>query len=130
MNATRLYCQGGCATCAALSRALVEQGVDFEVYDVTTDPTAYEAVVSLGYSSLPVLVAPDGTSAAGADAGELARGLGSTNHAPAALIRDLAKGAIAPPSLEVPGAERRHVRHLAPSRTDRGPQTGRTGHDA
>ncbi|MGC8511037.1 MAG: glutaredoxin family protein [Acidimicrobiales bacterium] len=130
MNATRLYCQGGCATCVALSRALVEQGVDFDVHDVTTDPTAYEAMVPLGYSSLPVLVAPDGTSAVGADTGELARELGSTNHAPAALIRDLAKGAIAPSSLEVLGTERRRARHLAPSRTDRVPQTGRTGHDA
>lgn len=78
MNAAQLYCQGACAACSALARSLTDAGVALVVHDVTADPSAYDAVMELGYHSLPVLVAPDGTSAAGPEAGELARRLGPT----------------------------------------------------
>ena len=39
--------------------------------DVIDDPDAFDSVVGLGYRSLPVLIAPDGTSVAGDAAGEL-----------------------------------------------------------
>lgn len=78
MKAAQLYCQGACAACSALARLLTDAGVALATHDVTADPVAYDAVIALGYRSLPVLVAPDGTSAAGAAAGELARNLSAT----------------------------------------------------
>jgi len=76
VNAAQLYCQGACAACSALARSLTDAGVALVVHDVAADPSAYDAVIELGYRSLPVLVAPDGTSAAGPAAGALARRLG------------------------------------------------------
>jgi len=75
MNPAQLYCQAACAACTTLARSLTDAGVTLTTWDVAADPTAYDAVIALGYRSLPVLVAPDGTSAAGAAAGELARSL-------------------------------------------------------
>lgn len=75
MNPAQLYCQGACAACSTLARSLADAGVALEIHDVTADPVAYDTVTGLGYRSLPVLVAPDGTSAAGPAAGELARAL-------------------------------------------------------
>ncbi|WP_298442710.1 glutaredoxin domain-containing protein [Ferrimicrobium sp.] len=77
MKAAQLYCQGACAACSPLARTLTEAGVNLEVYDVIADPHAYDAVIALGYRSLPVLVSPEGFSAAGANAAELARQLAS-----------------------------------------------------
>ena len=68
----RLYCQGGCAACEGLARHLSQGGVAVEVHDVRDKPDAFDEVVALGYRSLPVLVGPDGSSAAGADATALA----------------------------------------------------------
>lgn len=91
MSATRLYCQGACALCAALGGSLAAAGVAVESYDVTADPAAYDAVLALGYRSLPVLVAADGTVAAGADAAVLARRLtraaGDDGHSHALAAR-------------------------------------------
>ena len=75
MITAQLYCERACAACAALARSLTDAGVALATHDVTADSAAYDAVIALGYRSLPVLVTPDGTSAAGAAAGELARGL-------------------------------------------------------
>ncbi len=130
MSAARLYCRGGCSACAAISHALVERGVDVHVQDVITDPDAYEAVIALGYRSLPVLVASDGTSAAGAGASELARRLVVTSHASVAPHRDPANGTSPISPIESLAVERRHARRLVPSRTDRGPRTGEAGDDA
>jgi glutaredoxin len=73
MTTAQLYCQGGCAACSALARSLTDAGVALVTHEVAAGPAACDTVIALGYRSLPVLVAPDGTSAAGAAAGELAR---------------------------------------------------------
>ncbi|GAC1602045.1 MAG: hypothetical protein NVS3B21_30010 [Acidimicrobiales bacterium] len=75
MTTAQLYCQSGCAACAGLTRYLGDAGVLVEVHDVTTEPDAFDRMVALGYCSLPVLVAPDGSSGVGAGAAELARAL-------------------------------------------------------
>ncbi|GAC1341135.1 MAG: hypothetical protein NVSMB29_11140 [Candidatus Dormibacteria bacterium] len=86
MNAAVLYCRSGCAACASLARRLADGGVDAEVHDVATDAGALDAVVRLGHLSLPVLVGPDGSSAAGAKATTLARQLaGAPTPAPSHL---------------------------------------------
>jgi len=78
----RLYCQGACAVCGGLTRLLGDGGVALEVHDVTTEPHAFEVVAALGYQSLPVLIGPGGSPAAGQDATTLARRLtGATRPA-------------------------------------------------
>lgn len=75
MSGVRLYCQGACASCSELGRLLAGGAKGVEILDVTTDPAAYQAVLELGYRSLPVLHTPAGRSAAGSAAIELARQL-------------------------------------------------------
>ena len=104
MKAAQLYCQGACAACSTLARSLADAGVDLEVHDVTANPDAYDTVTGLGYRSLPVLVAPDGTSAAGPAAGELARSLSSaTSLATDRHVHDLDRDADLASSAIVPG---------------------------
>lgn len=104
MNTAQLYCQGACPACSTLARSLVDAGVALEVHDVTSDPVAFDTVTGLGYRSLPVLVAPDGTSAAGPAAGELARALSSaTPLAPDRHVHDLHDDADLACSAIVPG---------------------------
>ncbi len=122
MSVVHLYCQGASAACSALCNSLMAHGVDVETHDVTTDPRAYDTVIALGYRSLPVLVGPDGTAAAGTGAGELALRLTSRAESPV----DTNRGRAHPPRLAAtadPGAETqaradqdgegRHARHLA-----------------
>lgn len=70
-----LYCRPGCAACRGLARQLARGGVVVHVRDVTSDPAAFDDVLSLGYRSLPVLVGSDGSSAAAAGAISLAHRL-------------------------------------------------------
>lgn len=87
MSLPVLYCRGGCAACRALFAQFARVGMDIEIRDVTAEPAALQAVRSLGYLSLPVLVGPDGTAAAGAQASALAQELtgpaGSAGQDPA-----------------------------------------------
>lgn len=122
MSVVHLYCQGRCAACSALRHSLVAHGVDAETHDVTTDPRAYDTVIALGYRSLPVLVGPDGTAAAGVRAGELALRLTSRVEAPVDTNRGRVHGPM-PEAVPDPGAETqtlvdhggagRRTRHLA-----------------
>lgn len=75
MTIAQLYCQASCVACEGVTHLLDDRGVAVEVHDVTSDAQALKTVVAFGFSSLPVLVAPDGTSAAGAEATELAKRL-------------------------------------------------------
>ncbi len=118
MSVAHLYCQGRCAACSALRHSLMTHGVDVETHDVTTDPRAYDTVIALGYRSLPVLVGPDGTAAAG----ELTRRLTSRVEAPVDTKRGRVHGPM-PAAVPDPGAETqtlvdhggagRRTRHLA-----------------
>ncbi|MDA8056864.1 MAG: hypothetical protein M0032_02665 [Actinomycetota bacterium] len=125
MSITQLYCQSGCGACATLHRSLVAEGVEVETHDISSDPHAYDTVTSLGYRSLPVLVTPEGTSAAGADAGALARRLTSKAQASAGANRDTAHGPTSPATPATPALpgqldEPYHPHHLAsePSRPE------------
>ena len=112
MSVAHLYCQGRCAACSALRHSLVAHGVDVETYDVSTDPRAYDTVIALGYRSLPVLVSPDGTAAAGARAGELAHRLTSRAEAPAGTNLDRVHGPTPPATRQTSGGDHRHTHHL------------------
>jgi len=68
MRTARLYCQGACATCRALTQSLNRVNVAITVFDVIADAAALDDVVALGYRSLPVFVSPDGSVAAGDEA--------------------------------------------------------------
>ncbi|MGW3545871.1 glutaredoxin family protein [Nocardia niigatensis] len=54
-----LYSKPNCGQCVATAKALAARGVPFVKIDVTTDENAANRVRSLGYQSLPVLVAGD-----------------------------------------------------------------------
>ena len=71
MKFAHLYCQRSCAVCQSLAHQLHESGIEVVVSDVTEDPDAFDVVDGLGYRSRPVLIAPDGTSAAGGAATNL-----------------------------------------------------------
>ena len=103
MKAAQIYCQAACAAGSALARSLIDAGVALATHDVTADPVAYDAVIALGYRSLPVLVAPDGTSAAGPAAGELAQNLSAaTTGACDSHVQDLASDHVLATSATTP----------------------------
>ena len=83
MSTVQLYCRPGCATCGALARYLDQGGVAAKVHDVTAESAAFGTVLELGYRSLPVLMGPASTAAAGANADRLARRLPAGQAAPA-----------------------------------------------
>ena len=58
-----VYSKPACVACMATKRKLTKLEIPHTVIDVTEDPEAYAYVKSLGYSSMPVVVAelPDGT---------------------------------------------------------------------
>ncbi len=109
MSVTQLFCQGGCTACAMLGRLPVAHVVDVEVHDITTDPDVYETVISLGYRTTLVLVTPEGTSAAGAGAGELARRLTSRAKTSSGANPDSACGPTPFSTPEALGGEGRHT---------------------
>ncbi|MBE5502853.1 hypothetical protein E3G54_000140 [Mycobacteroides abscessus] len=55
-----VYTKHGCPQCTATKRALDRAVVPYRPVDVTGDPAARATVVSLGYTSLPVVLLPDG----------------------------------------------------------------------
>lgn len=55
-----VYTKHGCPQCDATKRKLTGLHVPYRTVDVTGDPAARATVVSLGYTSLPVVLLPDG----------------------------------------------------------------------
>ncbi|EUB99599.1 glutaredoxin-like protein NrdH [Rhizobium sp. CF080] len=51
-----VYSKPACVQCTATTRALDRQGIDYQVVDVSTDPSAYQFVQGLGYRQVPVVV--------------------------------------------------------------------------
>lgn len=49
-----------CLPCRFSKKRMNDLGVEFVERDVTADPEAAEAVKDLGYSSVPVVLLPDG----------------------------------------------------------------------
>jgi len=53
---TTVYTMPNCVQCEQTKRYLDNKSVPYETVDITTNPEAYEMVVSLGYKSAPVVV--------------------------------------------------------------------------
>ncbi|NLT25635.1 MAG: glutaredoxin-like protein NrdH [Microbacteriaceae bacterium] len=51
-----VYSKPSCVQCTATYRALDKQGIEYEVFDVSADEKALEAVKELGYLQAPVVV--------------------------------------------------------------------------
>lgn len=51
-----VYSKPSCVQCTATYRALDKQGIEYEVFDVSVDEKALEAVKELGYLQAPVVV--------------------------------------------------------------------------
>lgn len=55
-----VYSKPACVQCNATYRALNKAGIDYDVIDVTEDPSALETVKNLGYMQAPVVVTDEG----------------------------------------------------------------------
>lgn len=65
MNEVVVYTKMACPQCDATKRAFGHRGIPYRAVDVEADPAARDAVRALGYSSLPVVVLPNGRHWAG-----------------------------------------------------------------
>lgn len=54
-----VYTLPSCVQCESTKKYLTNKDVQFEVIDLTEDPTAMDLVKSLGYAAAPVVVAGD-----------------------------------------------------------------------
>ena len=59
MTAITIYTKPNCVQCNATYRALDAAGIDYEIRDLTLDPTALEQVKALGHLQAPVVIAGD-----------------------------------------------------------------------
>ena len=51
-----VYTKPSCVQCNATYRALDAKGIEYEIHDLSEDPTALEQVKALGYMQAPVVV--------------------------------------------------------------------------
>lgn len=51
-----VYTKPSCVQCKATYRALDQQGVDYDVIDISTDDVARDYVMALGHLQAPVVV--------------------------------------------------------------------------
>ncbi|HWL02798.1 MAG TPA: glutaredoxin-like protein NrdH [Microbacteriaceae bacterium] len=52
-----VYTKPSCVQCTATYRALNAKGIEFEIFDVSVDDKALQAVKDLGYLQAPVVIA-------------------------------------------------------------------------
>jgi glutaredoxin-like protein NrdH len=57
--AITVYSKPSCVQCNATYRALDKKGLEYEIFDVTVDEKALDAVKSLGYLQAPVVITDD-----------------------------------------------------------------------
>jgi len=57
--ATTVYTKPSCLQCNATYRALDSKGIEYDIVDLSEDPTALETVKGLGYLQAPVVVTDD-----------------------------------------------------------------------
>ena len=57
--AVTVYTKPSCVQCTATYRALNARGIEFEIFDVSIDEKALQAVKDLGYLQAPVVIADD-----------------------------------------------------------------------
>lgn len=58
---TTIYSSPACGACTASKTLMTSRQIPFVALDVTRDEGAMDTVRELGYRSLPVVVAPDGS---------------------------------------------------------------------
>ena len=51
-----LYTKPSCVPCTATYRALDSKGIEYEIFDLSVDEKALEAVKELGYMQAPVVI--------------------------------------------------------------------------
>jgi glutaredoxin-like protein NrdH len=51
-----VYTKPSCVQCTATYRALDSKGLEYEIFDLTVDEKAFEAVKTMGYLQAPVVV--------------------------------------------------------------------------
>lgn len=54
--AVTVYTKPSCVQCTATYRALNAKGIEFEIFDVSVDDKALQAVKDLGYLQAPVVI--------------------------------------------------------------------------
>ena len=54
-----VYTKPSCVQCTATYRALNAKGIEFEIFDVSVDDKALQAVKELGYLQAPVVIADE-----------------------------------------------------------------------
>jgi len=57
--AVTVYTKPSCVQCTATYRALNAKGIEFEIFDVSVDDKALQAVKDLGYLQAPVVITDD-----------------------------------------------------------------------
>ena len=57
--AITVYTKPSCVQCTATYRALENKGLEYEIFDLSVDEKALEAVKELGYLQAPVVIAGD-----------------------------------------------------------------------
>ena len=57
--AVTVYTKPSCVQCTATYRALNARGIEFEIFDVSVDEKALQAVKDLGYLQAPVVITDD-----------------------------------------------------------------------
>ncbi|BDI24113.1 glutaredoxin-like protein NrdH [Herbiconiux sp. L3-i23] len=57
--AITVYSKPSCVQCTATYRALDKKGLEYEIFDVSIDEKALQAVKELGYMQAPVVVTDD-----------------------------------------------------------------------
>lgn len=57
--AITVYTKPSCVQCTATYRALDSKGIEYNILDLSEDPTALEKVKELGYLQAPVVVTED-----------------------------------------------------------------------
>lgn len=55
--AITVYSKPSCVQCTATYRALDSKGIEYEIFDVSVDEKARQAVLELGYMQAPVVIA-------------------------------------------------------------------------
>ena len=58
---TTVYVKPACVQCDATKRMMDRLSIDYEVVDITQDPDALEKIISLGFTSAPVVMADEGS---------------------------------------------------------------------
>ncbi len=65
MSIVTVYSKPACVQCTATTRFMEQKGIEFNVVDLSKDPTALEKVMALGHRTAPVVVAGDDNHWAG-----------------------------------------------------------------